>query len=59
MAKTNHSSIYNSMKKLIEKRFYATAQEAQEKLDVFFACNRLTAEEYAELTALIEETYGN
>ena len=51
--------MYNVMKKLIQKMYYATAQEAQEKLDVFFACNRITAEEYAELTALIEETYGN
>lgn len=59
MAKTNHSAIYTSMKKLIEKRFYATAEEAQKKLDVYYACNRITDEEYAELTALVEEVYGN
>ena len=52
-------AIYNSMKKLIQKQFYATASEAQNKLDVFFACGRLTDEQYAELTALVGEVYGN
>lgn len=51
--------MYNSMKRLIEKHFYKTAEEAQRKLDVFYACNRLSDEEYAELTALVEEVYGN
>ena len=50
--------MYLAMKKLINKRFYATAEEAQNKIDVFFACNRLTDEQYAELTALIVEIYG-
>lgn len=50
--------MYNSMRKLIERRFYKTAEAAQEKLDVFFAVNRLTPEQYAELTALVEEVYG-
>lgn len=53
-----HSAIYNSMKKLINKKFYDTADEAQSKLDVFYACNRLTDDEYTELTALVEEIYG-
>ena len=50
--------MYTAMKKLINKKFYATAEEAQNKIDVFFACNRLTDEQYAELTALIAEVYG-
>lgn len=50
--------MYAAMKKLINKHFYATAEEAQNKIDVFYACNRLTDEQYAELTALIEEVYG-
>ena len=50
--------MFNSMKKLIEKKFYKTAEEAQEKLDVFFAVNRLTAEQYAELTERIVVVYG-
>lgn len=50
--------MYNSMKRLIEKHFYKTAEEAQKKLDVFYACNRLTDEEYEELTMLVIELYG-
>lgn len=54
-----NSAIYNSMEKLIRKRFYANAEAAQTKLDVMYACNRLTDGEYAELTALVAEVYGN
>lgn len=50
--------MYKAMKKLIEKKFYKTGAEAQDKLDVFFACNRLTDDEYSELTALVTEIYG-
>lgn len=50
--------MYKSMKILIGKKFYKTAEQAQNKLDVFFACNRLTDEEYTELTALVETVYG-
>lgn len=50
--------MYTAMKKLITKKFYATAEEAQNKLDVFYACNRLSDEQYAELTALVAEVYG-
>ncbi len=49
--------MYNSMKKLIEKEFYRTAEAAQAKLDVFFAVDRLTAEQYTELTALVASVY--
>ena len=50
--------MYNSMKKLIERRFYATAEIAQNKIDVFYAVDRLTDEQYTELTALIAEVYA-
>ena len=50
--------MYATMKKLIQKKFYKTAVIAQGKLDVFYACNRLTDDEYAELTALVTEVYG-
>ena len=50
--------MYKSMKILIGKKFYRTAEQAQNKLDVFFACNRLTDEEYTELTALTADLYG-
>lgn len=49
--------MYKMMKKLIEKKFYKTAEEAQNKLDVFYAMNRLTDDEYSELTMLVESMY--
>ena len=49
--------MYNSMKRLISRKFYKTADEAQNKLDVFYAVNRLTDEQYTELTALVQTTY--
>ena len=51
-------NMYKSMKILIGKHFYTTADAAQNKLDVFFAVNRLSQEEYEELTALVETVYG-
>nr|DAH77066.1 MAG TPA: hypothetical protein [Caudoviricetes sp.] len=50
--------MYKSMKTLITRKFYKTAELAQKKLDVFYAVNRLTDEEYQELTALVVEIYG-
>lgn len=50
--------MYNAMKKLIGRRFYNTAEEAQEKLDVFYAMGRLTTAQYEELTALVQSVYG-
>ena len=49
--------MYNSMKRLISRKFYKTANEAQNKLDVFYAVNRLTDEQYTELTELVQTTY--
>ena len=50
--------MYNSMKKLVTKKFYKSAEVAQTKLDVFYACERLTDDEYTELTLLVGEVYG-
>ncbi len=50
--------MYATMKKLISRKFYKTAEAAQTKLDVFYAVNRLTDDQYAELTALVEEIYA-
>ncbi len=50
--------MYNSMKKLIEKKFYPTAEAARTKLDVFFAVNRLTDGQYTELCLLLAERYA-
>lgn len=50
--------MYKSMKTLIGRKFYKTAEQAQKKLDVFFAVDRLTDDEFTELTALVETVYG-
>lgn len=49
--------MYNAMKRLISRNFYKTAEEAQNKLDVFYACNRLSDEHYTELTELVVTSY--
>lgn len=49
--------MYNAMKKLIERKYYKTAEIAQNKIDVFFAVGRITDEQYEELTILISEVY--
>lgn len=51
-------NMYKSMKTLINRKFYKAAELAQKKLDVFYAVNRLTDEEYQDLTALVVEIYG-
>ena len=51
-------NMYKSMKTLITRKFYKTAEAAQKKLDVFYAVNRLTDDEYTELTALVETVYA-
>ncbi len=51
-------NMYKSMKTLITRKFYKSAELAQRKLDVFFMVNRLTDEEYQDLTALVVEVYG-
>lgn len=51
-------NMYKSMKILITRHFYKTAEAAQKKLDVFYAVNRLTDDEYTELTALVETVYS-
>ena len=50
--------MYKSMKTLITRKFYKTSEAAQKKLDVFYAVNRLTDDEYTELTALVETVYA-
>ena len=50
--------MYNIMTKLINKRFYKTREEAQQKCDVFYAVGRITDDKYTDLCALIESVYG-
>ena len=49
--------MYNAMKRLISRKFYKTADEAQNKIDVFYACNRISDEQYTELTELVIINY--
>ena len=49
--------MYKAMKTLIGKKFYKAAEAAQNKLDVFYAANRLNDDEYIELTALVQTVY--
>lgn len=51
-------NMYKSMKILITRHYYKTAEVAQSILDVFFSVLRLTKEEYTELTALVATVYG-
>lgn len=54
----NSTVIVKLMENLINKKFYKTKDEAVAKLDVYFAMNRISEEEYATLTMLAEETYA-
>ena len=42
---------------LIEKKFYKNKEEIQNKLDVFYAMNKINDEEYTSLTLKVEEKY--
>ena len=50
--------MYKSMKTLITRKFYKSAELAQKNLDVFYAVNRLTDDEYQDLSAMVVEIYG-
>lgn len=53
----NSSAIVKMMTNLINKKFYDGKDETIEKLDVYFAMNRISEEEYMELVMLAEEMY--
>lgn len=53
----NSSVIVRMMTNLINKKFYDGKNEAIEKLDVYFAMNRISEEEYMDLVMLAEEMY--
>lgn len=54
----NSTVIVKLMTNLIEKKFYDTKDEVIAKLDVYFAMNRISEEEYATLALLAEGTYA-
>jgi hypothetical protein len=49
--------MFNYLKNLIARKFYNTKEEAQIKCDVFFGVNRLTEEQYIELSELVNTVY--
>lgn len=53
----NSKMIVTLMTNLINKKFYSAKDEAIGKLDIYFAMDRISEEEYATLTLLAEETY--
>lgn len=54
----NSTVIVKLMENLINKKFYKTKDEAVAKLDVYFAMNRISEDEYATLALLAEEVYA-
>ena len=53
----NGTLVVKVMTNLINKKFYDTKDEAIAKLDVYFAMNRISGEEYAELAFIAESVY--
>ena len=53
----NGTLVVKVMTNLINKKFYDTKDEAIAKLDVYFAMNRISGEEYAELALMAESVY--
>lgn len=49
--------IVELLKKLIVKKYYKEKADIENKLNVFYAMNKITDEEYSELILLVEGTY--
>ncbi len=49
--------MYNLMKNLIVNKFYEAMEEAIKKLNVFFAVDDLSEEQFVELKQLTKEKY--
>lgn len=49
--------LINLLNNLIEKKFYENKEEIQNKLNVFFAMNVISEEEYSNLILKTEEMY--
>ena len=43
--------------KLIEKKYYEKKEQIENKLNIFYAMNKITDEEYSDLTLKVEELY--
>ncbi|NFN94448.1 hypothetical protein FDB28_10170 [Clostridium botulinum] len=49
--------MYNLMKNLIVNKFYEVMEEAIKKINVFFAVDDLTEEQFVELKQIAKEKY--
>ena len=49
--------IVELLKRLITKKYYKEKTDIENKLNVFYAMSKITDEEFAELTLLVEDTY--
>ena len=49
--------IVELLKKLIVKKYYKEKTDIENKLNVFYTMNKISDEEYSELTLLVEDTY--
>ena len=45
------------LQNLINKKYYENKEEIENKLNVFYAMNKITDEEYSALTLKVEEVY--
>lgn len=45
------------LKRLITKKYYKEKADIENKLNVFYAMSKISDEEFAELTLLVEDTY--
>ena len=45
------------LKRLITKKYYKEKTDIENKLNVFYAMSKISDEEFAELTLLVEGTY--
>lgn len=43
--------------KLIEKKYYEKKEEIENKLNIFYAMNKISDEEYSSLVLKVEEVY--
>ena len=43
--------------KLIEKKYYAEKEQIENKLNIFYAMNKISDEEYSSLVLKVEEVY--
>ena len=54
----SNTIIVTLMTNLINKQFYATKEDAISKLDVYYAMNRISEEDYAALVMMAGSVYN-